>query len=137
MRRLMRGLALASIATSLLSACAGGSNFNSMPRPIASSGPTSPIASAEPTPAATATVTPTQLTFNIPGVVQHITIASNGKVWFTSNSQATGETQAVGYVDPLTGAVSSFNPLTAGESSYLMVNQITPGADGSVWYDLN
>ena len=129
-------LASALAGTAFLVACGGGSGSAPAP-PIATAGGAPPGTSPSPTPVPTASSAPTSTTYSVPAGIQHITFSSDGKLWYTADSTLTGDASTVGFLNPATGSVTSFNALTASESPYLMENELAAGANGSVWYILN
>lgn len=118
------------IAAACLSACGGR---ETLPAPV-----TAPGAPGAPSPASTPAATLSITLFSVPSGINHITFSTDGKLWFTTNNQyASGATVSVGFLDPATGNTQVFGAIAAGESAYSVPDQITAGANGSVWYDVN
>jgi hypothetical protein len=118
------------IAATCLSACGGR---GALPAP-----PTAPGAPGAPSPSSTPAATLSITLFSVPSGINHITFSTDGKLWFTTNNQyASGATVSVGFLDPATGNTQVFGAIAAGESAYSVPDQITAGASGSVWYDVN
>ena len=124
-------LAALLVAATCLTACDGRGSLPAT-APSAPGAPGAP--SSSPVPAATPSLT----LYSVPSGINHLTLSTDGKIWFTTNDQNTPAAQSsVGFLDPSTGRATTFSAIAENESPYSVPDQITAGANGSVWFDVN